>query len=263
MNAPLKNVRQPPLSPLHAMLATVEHETHPHHLNRLLSDPSIEPWVRGYAIGKLDASRLLEDPSIIVLGGKFAACVLRQVMPGLYDLHVQCVPEGRGKWMLDFSRAAFHWLFCRTDCMEIMGRLPTGNLPVKAYARSLGFRHRFTSQKGWVKDLDPLPCDIVSICLHDWVAAAPGLVERGHWVAEHLQVSWVQEEERFIGLAMEMLLSGQTQVMKAVVWHNRWADMAGFPIMQILTLDPLAVILAGTQIIVRPQSQDFWVVAAK
>lgn len=248
------------LSDLHRALAGVERQTDPHHLNRLINDKSIEPWVRGYALGRLDATGLIADPSIIVLGGEFAAAVFRQVMPGLYDFHVQCLPEGRGPWMLLWSKAVIHWMFCRTDAMEIIARLPDGHVAVKAYARSLGFRHRFSNPKGWVKDIDPVPCEIVSILIQDWMEKAPGLIERGHWFFDKAGLPPEDDAEvtRFTGLGIEMLLSGQP--MKALVFFNRWADMAGRPVMQILTMEPLAIEMMGTKLIFRPESESFWVV---
>lgn len=248
-------------APVRIADATIERRYDAIWLNRIANDPAVLPWVKGWRLAPLDLSAVAADRNNICLCGEHGAMIFHEIQPGLMETHAMCLQRGRGKWMLSFAMACELYVFTRTNCVELLARCPFGNLGVISLARALGWTKEFTNPRGWVIDGDPVPATIAGLRLQDWARTAPGLVERGHWVAERLNVELDAEAERFTGLAMEMLLGGQP--LKGLIFFNRWASLADYPIMRILTLEPLAVEIAGRQIIVRPETQDFWLVAAK
>jgi hypothetical protein len=260
-----------PLSDLHAMLSCIERETHPHHLNRVVNHPDVYPWVKGYAIGRLDMTAAIANPANVCLMGEHGGVLFVQLGPGLYEAHTQVLPGGRGAWTLGMVRAALHWMFTRTDAMEILTKVPRGNLAARVLTRAIGGVFEFTAPKGWVKDGDPTPADIFALRLQDWTKTAPGLVERGEWFHRRLEqeyarsgISVPQHEDdtthdRYAGMAAEMLMGGQPA--KGCMLYNRWAAMAGYAPVSVISLSPLTVDIRDAILCVR--DQDFWVITCR
>ena len=63
----------------------------------------------------------------------------------------------RGEWALACVQACLHFLFTRTEAIEIMTRCPHGNLAAKALARAIHGSFEFTNSAGWVKGGKPIP----------------------------------------------------------------------------------------------------------
>lgn len=257
-----------PLSDLHAMLAKVERQHHALFINRLANDPSIYPWVRGWIVGKIDLTAAAANPANVVLAGEFGATIWMMHQPGLFEVHSFALPAGRGAWMLSFFRACEHIMFTRSNAVELLTRIPKGNIAARALARALGWTFEFRNEKGWIKDLDPIPADIYGLRLQDWARTAPGLEERGHWFHERLEEEFKRHgkteaphpddvtHDRYVGLCMEMMLSGMPD--KGVVFYNRWAALSDYQQIAIAGYDPLLVEIVSAQIIVRPDRGDFW-----
>ena len=257
------------LSELHAALRYVSRETTPHRLNRIQNAPEVYPWLKGYAIGPLDASPLFADPdNVVVLAhDDLAAVIFQQMTPGVWEGHTQAKNIFRGEPMEMFCRSAVHWLFTHTTAVEILARVPKGNYRVAALTKMLGFTHHFTAAKGWVIDRDPVPARVFSLTIQDWMVRAPGLVERGHWFHVKLEAEFAkagktepnhpddEEHDRYVGLAYEMALGGQPD--KAALFYLRWALIAGYVPFTIVSREPLVVDIETAQVLIRPDG-DFW-----
>ena len=194
-----------PISELHGSLDKIGRERNARRLNRVANHPEVRPYIGGPLAGKLDFTAVVQDPRNILLMSQHGGMVFHQLSPGIYDAHIAVVPEGRGKWALNMTRACFHWMFTRTDALEIMARIPKGNVAARAMATAMGMKPSFATQS----------CSVLSITVQQWAAIAPGLVERGQWVATRMgwnNVKLVENEDpeayRHIGLAFEMFLSG-------------------------------------------------------
>lgn len=268
-NAALAYPAAPDLSELHSALGHIERQRHALFLNRLVNDPSIYPWVHGYATGALDFTDAAASPANFFLAGEQGGIFFVRLQPGLYDAHSQVLPDGRGAWAMRLARASLHWMFTRSDALEIVARIPQGNLAVKAFARRAGFTYEFTNPRGWVKDYDPIPAEIHTLRIQDWIKTAPGLEERGRWFHERLSAEFARlghasltidtdnaTANRAVGVAYEMLSGGQPD--KAVIFYNRWAAMSGYEPIYLTNRSPLAVNIASAVIVV-PQDRDFWV----
>ena len=263
----LAEVAPPPLSDLHAMLARLSRQFHPHTINRIVNHPDVYPFVKGYTQGRIDVGPAVADENNVLLMGEHGGVMFHQHQPALYEAHVNVLKAGRGAWTLAFGRAAIHWMFARSDCMEILTRCPQGNLAALAGAKRIGGKYWFTNPQGWVMDRDPVPAQIYRINIHDWLDTAPGLVERGQWFRRRLteefkrhgqeMPSWPTNDEydRQIGGAVEMMLGGQA--MKAQVFFNRFAEMAGWQPIAVVSTDPLTINTGYALLIFR--DTDFWI----
>lgn len=268
-------VSEAPISDLHAMLAKIGREYHAARLNRIVNDPSVYPWVCGTAVGPLDLEPAIADQKNILLMGERGGVVFVLTQPGIYEAHTQVLPEGRGKWGVVMVRAALHWMFTRTDAIEIMTKCPEGNVGALWLAKRIGGKRLFTNRNGWIMDHKTVPAEIYGLTIQDWIAGAPGLVERGHWFHERLEAEYRRlgavdpsphpddpEHDRYVGAAAEMMMGGQPH--KAAVFYSRWANMAGYAPISIIkdTFPAMTVDIQDAIIIVRPDG-DFWVSACR
>lgn len=220
-------------------------------INRIVNDPSIYPWVRGAAEGPLDLGPLLQDKRHVCLLGEFGGCLFFQQSPGIYEAHTQILPQGRGIWAVDTVRAALHWMFTRTDAVEIWTRCPRGNLAARALARAIHGREEMTVARGWVRDGKIIPATIFSLTIQEWMKTAPHLVEVGKWYHDKLEDEYrvlghqepIHEDDdthnRYVGAAVEMIRGGQP--LKGELFYNRFATMAGYAPIRIVGVDPVMV----------------------
>lgn len=218
-------------------------------LNQLLNEPEVRPWVADAAEGVLDVSRQAADPNNVLLMGEHGGCMFFKLMPGIYELHTQVRPEGKGAWLKMFGAAAAHWMFTRTDAYEVLTRIPTSHAAAVGAARMMGFRHEFTRPAEECKFRgESVAVAVYGRRVQDWMAEAPGLVERGAWLhaffaeeAKRLNLAEPMHEDdenhnRYAGAAFEMALGGQP--IKAVMAYNRWALASRHATVALVSVDP-------------------------
>jgi hypothetical protein len=243
------------------MMSTIERAVDVQWLNHVANDPAVLPNVIGLMDPPLDLSPVIADSRNVCLIGEHGAIVFHHQMPGLYDAHPMFLEAGRGKWGTAFATAARHWLFTRTDAVEIIARCPRGNLAAKVLAKSLGFTYEMTNHRGWALGGEVVPADVYTLLIQHWMRDAPGLVERGRWFHEKLDSEHerlgasVQPSEpdlardRYVGAAWEMILGGQTG--KGLVFNSRWAAFSQDEPAELVMQEPLAIRAAGSVLIVR------------
>lgn len=256
-----------PLSELHAMLAKIGRERTARRVNAVINHPEVQPFVKGLAKLPLDLSPAVLNPNNVLLMGQHGGVFFHQHQPGIYEAHTQVVPEGRGAWTVAMVKAALHWMFTRSDAVEILTRCPKGNFAARALAKAIGGKMLFTNPRGWVMDDVVISADIFALTIQDWLKTAPGLEERGHWFHDRLREQFDElgatepihdddlVHDRYVGAACEMFLNGQPQ--KGIVFYNRWAALADYEKIDLVSLDPLAVDIRTAIVVVR--GNDFYV----
>lgn len=220
-------------------------------INRIVNDPSVYPWVRGPCEGPLDLGPLLQDRRHVCLMGELGGCLFTQQSPGIYEVHSQFLPKGRGEWAMNVVREALHWMFTRTDAVEIWTRCPRGNLGARVLAKAIGGREEITVPRGWVQDGKVIPATIYSLTIQEWMKTAPGLEEIGNWFHHKLEEEYriagyaepVHEDDpghnRYVGAAVEMIRGGQP--LKGEIFYNRFAAMSGYQPIKIVNTDPVQI----------------------
>jgi hypothetical protein len=238
-------------------------------LNRVVNDPSVYPWVRGACEGPLDLGPVLKDHRHVCLMDEHGGCLFTQHSPGLYEVHSQWLPQGRGANAVTTAQEAGHWMFTRTDALEIFTRCPKGNLAARALARAIGGREEMVLKQGWIQDGKIIPATIFSLTIQQWIKIAPGLVDVGRWFHKNLeeelklidfQEPFHEDDEshnRAVGACVEMIRGGQPH--KGAVFYNRSASMEGKHPIRILGLDPV-VIDIGQQICLEVHGQNFFAI---
>lgn len=240
-------------------------------LNVVANDPSVYPWVCGGFKGYLDLTPLVRNRNNFLLMGEHGGMLFIQHQPGLYEIHTQVLPAGRGAWTVEMANEALHWMFTRTDAIELVSRVPKGNLGARALVKKMHGEFEFKRDKGWVINETPVSADVYSWSIQNWMRWAPNLVERGHWFHKRLEKEYKklnrrlpnhpddEVHDRYVGAALDMLFAGNPH--KGVVFYNRWAKMAGYAEIKIVTDNPLVLDIVDALLMF--QGDDFWVMSIR
>ena len=245
---------------------TVERQFDAHFVNRVANHPEVAPFVRGYLLGKMNFAEAVADQNNVFLVGEHGAMIFHRHQPGLYECHTMTLPQGRGHWTLRFVQSCLFWIFTHTEAVEIMTRVPKGNLPALALVRAIKGVYEFTNRRGWVMDNDPVPAEIYSMHVQNWIRDADGLRERGEWFHAKLkqelskfgqvadQLAPDPQQDRHVGAACEMIFGGQPH--KGVVFFNRFAAMNDLQPATLVSVNPTSVDIGLGVVIMR--ENDFW-----
>jgi hypothetical protein len=245
------NAETQALSAIHGMIGSIERVFDAHLINRIANMPDVQRWVRGYQPVPLDLSEAAANPANVLLTGQHGCMLFTPKLPNIFECHTLIAPVGRGPWGKLFVQSCFQLIFTKTDCLEVVTRIPKGNLGARVMAKLCHFTPEFVQPKGWVVDFDPIPAEWFSLHIQNWMRTAPGLRERGEWFHDRLEAEFKRlgrEEEnhpddevhdQYVGAGVELLLGGQ--LGKAAVFYNRWASMAGYAPIEITCPNPLLV----------------------
>ena len=219
-------------------------------LNAVVNDESVYPWVRGPVEGPLDLTAIVSDRSNVLLGGEFGSALFMPSGPGLWELHTQVLPAGRGAWTLGFGRSALLWMFTRTDVMEVLTRVPEGNVAAAAAARKMGFSPKWSMVDGWMFDGKVVGVKVWSLTLQDWLAGpwATGLDSEADRFAAAVSDDPAAppiraDARRPLGFALAAIRGGQA--LKGCAMLNRWAAFSQFPLTFVASTEPLTIALGG------------------
>jgi hypothetical protein len=215
-------------------------------INALVNAPEIRPDIADMASGKLDLSPIVANTNNVVMTGEYGGVVLFYIMDGFYEVHSAFLPEGRGKWAMEFLRSGMRLMFTCTNAYNIATRVPEEHLGAKQAALMCGMRKEFSSECVFRERL--MSCDIYSIDLATWAAQVDGMIERGQWLHQRLKQEAarlgitapthedIEAHNRYAGICYEMCRQGQAK--KAVQFYNRWAFLARHRLISLQSLDP-------------------------
>ena len=224
-------------------------------LNEVANHPEVRPGLGG--AGAIDLTATLANPANVALQcehGGFVGVKLDDL--GLYECHSLFLPEGR-EHTTEAMRSGLRYLFCETDCSEVVTKVPEANRGAVGLARIAGFRTVF--ERAEFQTLGKTT--FASLPFVRWVATDPGLAEHGKWFHTRLEeltegkIPEHPEEEihnRMVGASVLMLRAGNS--IKACAYYNRWALFAGYPIVRLVSQFP--PIIDMDQVVVTVQEND-------
>lgn len=233
-------------------------------LNSVVNDPSVYPWVRGDAKGPLDLSQVIADPRNVLLEGEHGSMLFVPTGPGLWELHTQVLPEGRGAWTMGLATSALMYMYTHTDAVEILTRVPKGNLAAASAAKRFGFTPQWEQNDGWAYEGEVVGITVYSLTLQAWLAGAwcATLEDAANAFADAIGTLDDSDEDdeplradalRPLGFALGAISGGQAA--KGCAFLNRWGSIAGFPPAFVAADHPLVVALGGAMFRVNEHGQ--------
>lgn len=219
-------------------------------VNAIINDPSIHPYITTPNQGPLDITPILANDENVCLATEHGCFILVKLEPGVYEVHTNFLPSGRGEHALEAAAEGFRYMFTRTDCMEILTKVPRANKGADRFAFSVGFSFEFMSGQ-WEYPSGPTPINHYAMRYWDWVKKDDSLIKSGEWFHELLKDEKArfgleetahaddQAHDRYVGACVEMIQAGNTG--KAVFLYNRWARFAGYAPIRVVAESPLII----------------------
>jgi len=249
---------------------TVSREYSAERINVVVNHPDVRPWVGGE--GRLDLSQAVADQNnVLLMVGEGGGFLLVQQEPGIYEAHSQFVPSHRGEGVLQASADASHYMFTRTDCVEIRTRVPAGNVAAAALARRMGWEFQFERANAWQTPDGLSAVRYYAKTINQWANTAPRLIETGQWFHEKLEAAKIaagsampvhdddEVHDRYVGATVEMIAAGQ--VAKGLGFYRRWAPFAGYAPIFVAAENPLVLDIGDALLAVR--NSDFEVILCR
>jgi hypothetical protein len=227
------------------------------HLNAVANHPEVRPWIGGE--GALDLGPIIANPVNVALIHPHGGWVFARHEPGIYEVHTLCRAAGRGKGQLIAWREAARWMFTRTDAREIVTRIPDDNAGAGAAAALCGFKQRFRREKAFMSVVAGRLVDVSyqALTIDDWAGRDPQALEAGEAFHERIAAARRARaggsaltdhpedlaHDRAAGAACLMIGVGNAR--KGVWAYNRWAALAGYAPIAVLTDQPLVIDLGA------------------
>lgn len=111
-------------------------------LNEVLNDPSVRPHVSLGIEGALDITPLLAEEGNFFFSTEHGGFLVLDKGDGVYEVHSQFLPAGRGLAALRAAREAMEFMFTRTGCEVLMTYCPDGNRGAVGLSRAAGMARR-------------------------------------------------------------------------------------------------------------------------
>lgn len=222
-------------------------------VNAIINHPRVKPWVSMPGQEVLDASALLQAPHVALLLDDGSGCFLCvQHEPGRYEVHTNLLPAARGAKALDAARAAMDWMFTRTDCVELITKVPVDNPAAQRLTVFMGFTREFTRAQAFPRGTSWVDVDYYSISYRGWIRWHPGLMATGQAFHARLHAEKARSgnplpdhaddtaHDRYVGAAVRMIENGQ--IDKGIYLYNRWARFAGYAEIRRIDADRIDIL---------------------
>lgn len=208
-------------------------------LNAIANLPEVFPHLECPG-DSIDLTAIAGNPSNFVLEGADGGFVLIQHEPGRYEVHSVFKP-GCGARTIKAMREAMDWMFTRTDALSIVSKIPDGNDRAKGFAIAGGLRSIFRGPTA----------DFVEITALDWAMRTSALEAHGERFHNLLLAAKIAAgsarpvhehdpaHERAVGAALLMIERGQP--VKGVAFYNRWARIAGYAPITLISTAPVTI----------------------
>jgi hypothetical protein len=238
-------------------------------INAVVNHPGVRPWVGGN--GPIDLSQTVADQRNVLLMGRGGGFVLIQLEPGIYEAHSQFLPGHRGAHVIAAAKEASRYMFTRTDCVEIVTKVPTGNVGAAALAKALHWRLQFEREHAWPASTGMVGCKYFSKTIMDWAGEAEELEQTGSWFHGKLEAAKIEAgsqmpvhdddtaHDRYVGATVEMIAAGQ--IAKGINFYNRWARFSGYGPVSGIATNPIVIDIGDAILAVR--GEDFEVLLCR
>lgn len=209
--------------------------------NSVMNHPDVRPHI-GPGPKVLDVSAFVADANNVALANEHGGFLFHRYAPGIYEVHTQFLPSGRGKQALESAQYAAFWMFTQTDCMEILTKIQADNRPAIKLTVAMGFDFLYEHDRpewGQVK--------YYRLDYHRWVNRCTYLPEKGRWFHERLEAlrgfgpghEDDAAHDRYVGATVVMIQAGNTA--KAIHTYSRWAQLSGYCPLKVVGTDPLVL----------------------
>ena len=225
------------------------------YLNTVLNDPEVFSRIGMPGLDRFDVSAIVADRRNFVFVVDGGALLFTCIEPGAYEGHFDFLQGYRGRYAIEAINTALHWMFTRTDCVRIAGKIPDQNKPARWVCKYLGAAKEFDRTAIWATADGFADVSFWSMSYERWIDRDASvedagrkfqsdlLAERSRLGHESMAMEWDHCVYRRLGAAIETIIAGPVE--KAVILYNRWAAFAMAPVMNLIARDPLVIDFDG------------------
>jgi hypothetical protein len=218
-------------------------------LNAIINHPSVHPHVCGTIEGPLDMSATVADSANVLLMGEHGGFFYHMAQQGIFEVHSQVLPSGRGRWAMEAAQESLHWMFTRTTAIEVITRVAKGNYAALALAKACGMKPVTVIPNGWITLDGPKDATVLGLTIQDWLEKTNTLDARGAWVAKKWRNAPIGDGKA-LGALFEMMSHGQ--LAKAAIFTKRWVAITGVDLkVEPLTFEPPRLQIGNAIVVVR------------
>jgi len=235
--------------------------------NSVANTPGVREFL-GQGDDQLDLEPIIKSPSNFCFQAEGGGFVCHQHEPGIYEVHSMFLPEARGTGVAHAMRDSMAYMFLQTDCVELVTRVPETNRAAKVLARIGGFKEKFSRKHAWPAPGGPSAVSYQGLSLLSWTLAAAAMADEGEgFHNELLRLKESQGSElvahdddpvhdAVVGATIKMVKLGNA--VKGVQTYNRWARLAGYEPVKLLSTHPAVVDLHDAVVSFRaPDQMEF------
>ena len=228
---------------------TVERTLDGAFLTSVANDQKVRPFLGGS--GELDLSIVVGDPKNYTFQSAYGGFIAMTLGQGRYEVHSLFLPTAPKDFVFAIARDALAYMFARTDCVELLTKVPANNLAAHALAVAGGFQSAFKRESAWETDLGLVAVDYRSLSLERWALRTDACADAGKQFHDELEAAKAQASstaaihaddavhDAMVGAAVLMIRAGNT--VKAVWSYNRWAAFAGYAQISIVSENPIVI----------------------
>ena len=133
-------------------------------LNNVVNDPSVFPYISYGFKDPVDVGPLIRDEKNYFFANSFGGFLVINKGSGIYEIHSQFLPEGRGLSAILAAREAMEYMFTNTDCTVLITDCPKDNPAARILAKKAGL------VKIGEHMLLHIPCDIYATTKDKWIS---------------------------------------------------------------------------------------------
>ena len=120
----------------------------PDFLQSVIDHPKVRPWIgQDSEQGNVQLSQIFGEG--IGLEFETGGFFFHSLGDGVYEVHTLFLPGTTTA--LESCLAAAHFMFCGTDCMRIVTKVPEDNVPAWKLTEKMGFRKDYTREKAYTR----------------------------------------------------------------------------------------------------------------
>lgn len=218
----------------------------PSKFNEIANIPHVRRVLGG--AGTLDYSAALANPNNYAFQNDQGGFICANIYGSSYEVHTFF--DGRLADAREVNALMFQseiYMFTRTNCQELVTRVPDGNRWAESLCNQFGFRD-IGRQRVW---MDGKGAAMKRKTLEDWVRGAPETHLAGRQFHETLEKAKAAAgsslpahaddnlHDAIVGGAILMSKGGQ--LLKGISFFNYWAVLTGYRPVQILSDNPPVV----------------------
>jgi hypothetical protein len=197
-------------------------------INTVINDPSVRDGAEVKEFS--DLSEIAANLNNHILVNEHGGFVVIKKMPGVYECHTQFLPEGRGERAVTAVEEAMRYMFIETDCTRIITKVNVNNKPVRMFAGQFFRKRGITGNYCYYsRDID------------EWIETDMHCLIKGRLFHKQIEEDVTHEDDKvhdsFVGAAI--LMAQNNNIYKGQLAYNRWAVMAGYEPIIIISETPL------------------------